>query len=154
MGWQKEKNKNLKEMAQTMLCDNDLSRYFQTEAINMACYILNHALIRPILMKTSYELWKDRKPNLDYFHTFSCRCFIHNNGKNNLENFDSKSNKRIFLGYFTSSKAYRVFNKEPQLLKRILMQSLMNLEVKTIILQKKMKTLQRINQKRNQMTYA
>ena len=77
----------------------------------MACYILNRALIRSIIKKTSYELWKDRKPILDYFHTFGCRCFIHNNDKDNLKKFDPKSDEGIFLGYSTSSKAYRVFNK-------------------------------------------
>ena len=94
-----------------MLCDNNLSRHFQVEAINMACYILNRALIRLILKKTSYELQKDRKPNLDYFHAFGCKCFIHNNSKDNLEKIDPKSNEEIFLGYSTSSKGYRVFNK-------------------------------------------
>ena len=34
-----------------------------------------------------------------------------NNGKDNLDKFDTKSNESIFLGYSTSSKAYRVFNK-------------------------------------------
>jgi hypothetical protein len=29
----------------------------------------------------------------------------------NLEKFDSKSDKGIFLGYSTNSRAYRVFNK-------------------------------------------
>jgi len=33
------------------------------------------------------------------------------NGKENLGNFDSKTNKAIFLGYSLTSKAYRVFNK-------------------------------------------
>ena len=94
-----------------MLCDNELSRYFWTEAISMACYIFNRALIRPILMKTPYELWKDRKPNLDYFHAFGCKCFIYNNDKDNLEKIDPKSDERIFLGYSTTSKAFRVFNK-------------------------------------------
>ena len=98
-------------MARTMLCDNELSRYFWAEAINTACYILNSALIRPILMKTPYKLWKDRKPNLNYFHAFGCRCFIYNNEKDNLGKFDPKSDEGIFLGYSTSSKAYRVFNK-------------------------------------------
>ena len=37
--------------------------------------------------------------------------FVHNNGKDNLEKFDSKVDEAIFLGYFTTSKAYRVFNK-------------------------------------------
>ena len=98
-------------MSRTMLYENNLLRYFWAEAVNTACYILNRTLIRPILKKTPYELWKDRKPNLDYFHTFGCRCFIHNNGKDNLENFDPKFDEGIFLGYSISSKAYRVFNK-------------------------------------------
>ena len=33
------------------------------------------------------------------------------NTKDNLENFDSKADKGIFLGCSTSCKAYRVFNK-------------------------------------------
>ena len=94
-----------------MLYENDLPRYFWAEAINTACYILNHVLIRPILKKTPYELWNGRKPTIKYFHIFGCRCFILNNGKDNLSKFDAKSDEGIFLGYSSSSKAYRVFNK-------------------------------------------
>ena len=36
---------------------------------------------------------------------------MHNNGKDNLGKFDSKSDEAIFLGYSLTSKAYRVFNK-------------------------------------------
>ena len=50
------KNRTLKEMACTMLCENSLSRYFWTEAINTISYILNRALVRSILKKTPYEL--------------------------------------------------------------------------------------------------
>ena len=98
-------------MACTMLCENDLPRYFWAEAINTACYILNRVLIRSILKKTPYELWKGRKPSIRYFHVFGCRCFILNNGKDNLSKFDAKSDEGVFLGYSTSSKAYRVFNR-------------------------------------------
>ena len=45
------------------------------------------------------------------FSCFGCKCFIHNNKKKNLDKFDARSKKGIFLGYSTSSKAYRVFNK-------------------------------------------
>jgi len=34
-----------------------------------------------------------------------------NNGKDNLGKFDAKSDESIFLGYSTSSRAYKVFNK-------------------------------------------
>ena len=59
--------------------------------------------------KTPYELWKDRKPNISYFHIFGCYCYILNI-KDNLGKFDAKSDKGIFLGYSLTSKAYRVFN--------------------------------------------
>ena len=34
------------------------------------------------------------------------------NTKEHLSKFDLKSNERIFMGYSTNSKAYRVFNKK------------------------------------------
>ena len=98
-------------MARTILCASNLPRYFWMEVINMICYILNHALIRSILKKTSYELWTKRKPNIVYLHVFGCRCFVLNNGKERLEKFDAKFDEAIFLGYSSSSKAFRVFNK-------------------------------------------
>ena len=61
--------------------------------------------------KTPYELWKNKKSNISYFKVFGSICFILNT-KNNLENFDAKYNVGIFLGYSSSSKAYRVFDKK------------------------------------------
>ena len=75
------------------------------KAINTACYILNCALIKPILKKTPYELWKGRKPNIVYFHVFGCRYFVLNNGKERLGKFDAKLDEAIFLGYSSTSKA-------------------------------------------------
>ena len=66
-------------------------------------------LIIPILKITPYELFKGRKPNVA--HLFGCTCFVLNNGKENLEKFDSKAKEAIFLGYSLTSKAYRVFNR-------------------------------------------
>jgi len=77
----------------------------------MANYILNRCLIRPILKKTQYELLKGQKPNISYFKPFGCKCFIHNNGKDNLGKFDARSDEGILLGYAVNSKAYRVYNK-------------------------------------------
>ncbi|GAV61978.1 hypothetical protein CFOL_v3_05503 [Cephalotus follicularis] len=78
-------------MTRTILCENDLPKYFWAEATNTACYILNRTSIRPILKKTLYELWKERKPNISYFRAFGCKCFIHNNGKDQLGKFDSNT---------------------------------------------------------------
>ena len=106
------KNRTLQEMARTILNENGLPKYFWTEAVNTACYIVNRAHIRFMLEKTPYELWKDRLPNISYFHTFVCKCFIYNNGKEALGKFDTRSDKGIFLEYSSISKAYRVFNKK------------------------------------------
>ena len=61
-------------------------------------------------MKTPYEIWKGKKPNISYFHPFGCKVFILNNRKDNLGKFDAKSDIGIFLGYSTNRKVYRVFN--------------------------------------------
>ena len=105
------KNRTLQEMARTILHENNLPNYFWAEAVNSSCYILNRVLIRSSLDKTPYELWKNKKPNISYFKVFGSKCFILNT-KDNLGKFDAKSNVGIFLGYSSSSKAYRVFNKK------------------------------------------
>jgi len=73
--------------------------------------VLNRVLIRPVLKLTPYEIFKGRKPNISYFKAFGCKCFILNNGKSNLGKFDPKADEGIFLGYSSTSKAYRVYNK-------------------------------------------
>ena len=97
-------------MARTMLNKNNLPKYFWAEAVNTSCYVLNRILLRLILKKTPYELWKNKKLNISYFKVFGCKCFILNT-KDNLGKFDAKSEVGIFLGCSTSSKAFRVFNK-------------------------------------------
>ena len=47
---------------------------------------------------------------MKYFRVFGSKCFILNDWEN-LGKFDAKSNEGIFLGYSTTSRAYRVFNK-------------------------------------------
>ena len=59
-----KKNKTLVEMARTMLSEYNLPLYFWAEAVNTSCYISNRVFKRPILKKTSYELWNNRKPKI------------------------------------------------------------------------------------------
>ena len=94
-----------------MLCENNLPKYFWVKTINISCHIINRATIRPILKKTPYELLKGKKPDINYFHHFDCKCFVLNNGKDNLDKFDAKSDEIFFLSYSLTSKAFIVFNK-------------------------------------------
>ena len=100
-----------------MLYEENLSRYFWAEAVNTTCYILNRVSTRRIIKKPPYEIWNKRKLNIYYFHVFGCKCFVLNNGKDNLKKFDAKSDKGIFLEYSTNSKAYRIFNKRTLIVK-------------------------------------
>ena len=58
------KNIIIQEMARTMLNENNLPKYFWAGVVNTSCYVLNRLLLRPILKKTPYELWKIRNPTL------------------------------------------------------------------------------------------
>ncbi|CAM8956844.1 unnamed protein product [Rhodiola kirilowii] len=102
-------------MTRTMLIESRLARSFLAEAMNAACYVLNRCYLRPILDKTPYELLKGRKPNILHLRVFGSKCYVHNNGKNQLGKFDPRSDEGIFVGYGLHSKAYKVFNKRTKL---------------------------------------
>jgi len=105
------KNRSLEDLARTLLNAIDLPKYFWADAVSTTCYVLNKILIRTILKKIPYELFKGRKPNISYLKVFGCKCFILNNGKDNLGKFDSKADEGIFLGYSLHSHAYRVYKR-------------------------------------------
>ena len=60
------KNRTLVEMARTILHEYNFPLCFWAEAVNASCYISNRVFKRPILNKTSYELWNNRKHILEY----------------------------------------------------------------------------------------
>ena len=74
-------------------------------------------MIRPILKKTAYELYKERKPKISHLRTFGCPCFIHNNGKRDIGKLDPKSDEGSFMGYTSKPKKYRVFFNKRSLYK-------------------------------------
>ena len=113
------KNRNLQEMARTMLNENNLPKYFWVEVVNTSCYVFNKILLRLILKKTPYELWKNKKPKINYFKVFGCKCYVLNT-KDNLGKFDAKSDVGIFLSYSTSSKVFRVINKRTMIVEEFI----------------------------------
>ena len=59
--------------------------------------------------KIPYELWRGKNPVVKYFQIFGSDCYILCD-KENLEKFDAKSDNGYFLGYSSSSRAYKVYN--------------------------------------------
>ena len=100
------KNRCLEEMTRIILNESLLLKSFWVDAMNITCYILNRVLIMPILKKTPYELYFKRKPNVSHFHIFGYKCFVHNNGKDDLGKSYAKADKALSIRYSSTSKAY------------------------------------------------
>ena len=60
--------------------------------------------------KTCYELWYGIPAPVKYFKVFGSNCYIKTN-KDDPVKFDSRNDKGIFLGYSSTKKSYRCYNK-------------------------------------------
>ncbi|GJV72246.1 putative ribonuclease H-like domain-containing protein [Tanacetum coccineum] len=109
-GVAERKNRTLIEAARTMLADSLLPIPFWAEAVNTACYVLNRVLVTKPQNKTPYELLIGKSPSISFMRPFGCPLTILNT-LDSLGKFDGKSNEGYLLGYSTSSKAFRVYNK-------------------------------------------
>ncbi|KAI4320643.1 hypothetical protein MLD38_034101 [Melastoma candidum] len=98
-------------MARTMMLENEVAKNLWAEAISTTCYNSNRVHLRHSIGKTPYELYKGRMPNISYFHPFGSKYYILRPIRDGVGKFDARSDEGIFLGYFFTSKAYRVFNK-------------------------------------------
>ncbi|GJS11709.1 retrovirus-related pol polyprotein from transposon TNT 1-94 [Tanacetum coccineum] len=110
------KNRTLIEAARTILNGLVLSKHFWTEAVIIAFYTQNRSIIVKRHDKTPHEIFRERIPNINYFHVFECHVFIHNH-KDYLGKFNAKADDGYFLGYSFVSKALRVFNIRRQQVK-------------------------------------
>ncbi|GJX95893.1 retrovirus-related pol polyprotein from transposon TNT 1-94 [Tanacetum coccineum] len=108
-------NRTLVEVARTMLSASKILLFFWAEAIAIACYTQNRSLIIPSHEKTPYHIINDRKPTLKHYHIFGCTCYLTRDGEN-LDKMKEKGDPRIFMGYYTQSKGYRIFYKKTKLI--------------------------------------
>ncbi|KAJ9544527.1 LOW QUALITY PROTEIN: hypothetical protein OSB04_024234 [Centaurea solstitialis] len=72
------KNRTLVEAARSMMAHSGVPQSFWAEAISTACYTQNRTLIVKRTGKTAYEMVEQRKPNIDYFRVFGCKCYVLN----------------------------------------------------------------------------
>jgi hypothetical protein len=102
-----------------MLVEQSILQKFWCDVIATTTYILNRVLVRPIVNKTPYEIFKGRKLSLGHLRVFGCKCFILNT-KGHLTKFDLKAYEGVFPGYSLNSKAYGVLNKSTMVLEESL----------------------------------
>ncbi|GKC41313.1 retrovirus-related pol polyprotein from transposon TNT 1-94 [Tanacetum coccineum] len=107
------KNRTLIEAARTMLSGSVFSKQHWTKAVATACYIQHRSTIVKRHLKTPYEIFCKRIPNINFLYVFGCPVYIHNH-KDHLVKFDEKADDGYLLGYSLVSKAFRVFNTRRQ----------------------------------------
>ncbi|GJR90149.1 retrovirus-related pol polyprotein from transposon TNT 1-94 [Tanacetum coccineum] len=61
--------------------------------------------------KTPYELIKNKKPNVRYFHMFGSLC-CPTNDRDDIGKMKPKAGIGIFIGYSESSRGFRIYNRK------------------------------------------
>lgn len=86
----------------------------------------NRCLIRFGIKKTPYELLNDRKSLIVHLKSFGYKCFVLNNGKDDLGKVDSRSDEGVFVRYRLQAKLIGYLTKELYVLGKACTSSLMN----------------------------
>nr|GEY70075.1 hypothetical protein [Tanacetum cinerariifolium] len=73
-------------------------------------------LVNKFQNKAPYELFNNKIPAIGFLRPFGCHVMILNT-LDHLGKFDAKRDEGYFVGYFMSSKAFRVFNKRTKKVK-------------------------------------
>ncbi|GJX87774.1 retrovirus-related pol polyprotein from transposon TNT 1-94 [Tanacetum coccineum] len=81
-----------------MLIISNSPNFLWDEAVATACFTQNRSLIQTHYQKTSYELIRERKPNVHFFYVFGSLCYP-TNDKDDLEKLKPKANIGIFIRY-------------------------------------------------------
>jgi transposase InsO family protein len=93
----------------SMLKAKSLLGWFWGEAMNAAMYVMNRCLTKSVDGMTPFEAWHGRKPVLHHLRTFRCIVYVQNT-MSHLKKLEDRGRKMIFIGYESSSKAYRAYD--------------------------------------------
>ena len=98
------------EAARTMLIYAKAPLFLWAEAVTIVCYTQNRSIIRRCHGKTPYELLHDKPPDISFFHVFGALCYPTTEGED-LGKLQPKADIGIFIGYASSKKAFRIYNR-------------------------------------------
>jgi transposase InsO family protein len=100
-------NRTLMESAKSMIFHANMPINFWAEAVNTAVYLHTTSLN----MKTPYELWFGKMPDVSNLKVFGSVCFIHI-PSNLRRKLDPRSRKAVFIGYPLDTKGYKLYDIE------------------------------------------
>lgn len=96
-----------------MLKGKHLPGRFQGEATNTTIYILNQVATKSVIGETPFEALYKKKPKVHQLCTFECIAHVKELAPH-LSKLQDQSTPFVFLGYETTSKAYRGFDPRTQ----------------------------------------
>ena len=102
------KNITIMEATRAMLHDQYLPMHLWAEASRTVVYVQNRTPHRVLENKTPKEVFSNKKPEVNYLRIFSCTVYIHI-PKEKRTKLDPSGKKGIFVGYYESSKAYKIY---------------------------------------------
>jgi hypothetical protein len=91
-----------------MLHEKGLPKEYWAEAANTTVFLLNRLPTKAVDGKIPFEAWYGYKPLLKKFKIFGCLFFTYV-PQIKRDKLDKKAEPGIFIGYSSTSKAYRVF---------------------------------------------
>ncbi|KAJ9566734.1 hypothetical protein OSB04_002700 [Centaurea solstitialis] len=107
-GVSERRNRTLLDMVRTMMCHSSLPVSFWGHALETAAHILNRAPTKSV-EKTTYELWKGKKPNISFLKIWGCEVYVK---RPTSEKLKPKSDKCFFVGYPKTTVGYYFYNPE------------------------------------------
>lgn len=108
-GVAERKNRTLVEMVRAMLNGAELQKNLWAECILAANYIQNR-LPGKSVDKTPYELWFNKKPDLNHLRVYGSKAFVQI-PKSKRQKLDNVSVEGILVGYEENTKGYRILRK-------------------------------------------
>ncbi|KAL0364615.1 UNVERIFIED_CONTAM: putative mitochondrial protein [Sesamum angustifolium] len=103
MEYQKERTE-LSWRWQDQCCRRNLPKAFWAEAVYTAVYLLNRCPTKAVQNMTPIEAWSGKKPSAKHLRVFGSICYV-NIPTEKRHKLEEKTEKGIFLGYSTQSKA-------------------------------------------------
>ena len=105
------RNRTLMEMARSIMKHMHVPNYLWGEAVRHSAYLLNRIATRAVKDRTPYEVFRDKKPNIDHLRIFGCIGYAKVETPN-LKKLDDRSRMLVHLGTEPGSKAYWLLNPQ------------------------------------------
>lgn len=105
------RNRTLMEMSRSILKHMHIPNFLWGEAVRHSTYLLNRIATRALKDKTPYEMFRNKKPSIEYLRIFGCIGYAKVD-KPHLKKLDDRSRMLVHLGLEPGSKAYHMLDPQ------------------------------------------